>query len=349
MNHPILRLGIVAGLYLAAGAVPGFALDRAPLPTFKAEPVYPNKLRHIGDGKVVADFVVDTQGSVRDVRLVSCSCPEAEESVVDALLRWRFYPGMDRGRPVNTRMEIPIDFCLGDEHEPRILSWSIDPKAAPGAPPEFQYDQPPVLKLTLPAVYPRNLLEKGIEGSATIAFAVDPTGRPRHLVVIEASEPEFGAAAVAMMASWRMYPAKKGPVPCWAAVRMTQKFNKWDEDVSADDHVSDVVDALAEKPCPIVANPRLLDALPLLRYHPACEIPDEVVKAGAPASAVVEVVIDRYGHAQVPSVVIATNDALGWAAATAAGRWQFTVPMKNGKPVEVFARIPFVFNPPCVE
>ena len=346
MTQTPLRCGFVAWLLVAAGVVPGLAMVTRPTVISKAPVAYPTKLRHCGDGSVVADFVIDRRGFVRNVRLVSCSCPEVEEAVVDALLRWRFIPGMVNGNPVNTRAEQPINFILGDDHEPNVPSWTIAPTAPAGAPPDFQYDHPPVLKLTLPAVYPRNLLKKWIEGAATIAFAVDPTGRPRHLVVVDASEPEFGAAAVSMMASWRMYPAKKGPVHCWAAVKMTQKFNTSDEDVSADDHLSDVVDALAENPCPILANPRLLDALPDLRYHPACEIPDEVASAGKPASAIVEIVIDRFGHAQVPAIVNATNDAFGWAAATAAGRWQFTVPMKNGKPVEVFARIPFIYNPP---
>jgi outer membrane biosynthesis protein TonB len=59
----------------------------------------------------------------------------------------------------------------------------------------------------------------------------------------------------------------------------------------------------------------------------------------------VEFVVDHAGHAQLPRIVSSTDPDFGWAAATAVGRWQFTIPTKEGKPVDVLVRVPLVYNP----
>ncbi len=57
--------------------------------------------------------------------------------------------------------------------------------------------------------------------------------------------------------------------------------------------------------------------------------------------------IDRAGRAQLPRVVSTTREDFGWAAATAVARWQFTPPTKDGKPVDVKARVPVSYTPPA--
>ncbi len=60
----------------------------------------------------------------------------------------------------------------------------------------------------------------------------------------------------------------------------------------------------------------------------------------------VEFFIDRDGRAQLPRVLDAPDEGLAWAAATAVSRWQFTPPLRGGKPVDVRATVPVDFNPP---
>ena len=70
-------------------------------------------------------------------------------------------------------------------------------------------------------------------------------------------------------------------------------------------------------------------------------MPDTTIRAGIAARAVVEIVIDRKGHPQASAVISSTQEDFGWAAATAAGRWQFAPPTRGGEPVDVRVRIPF--------
>jgi len=56
--------------------------------------------------------------------------------------------------------------------------------------------------------------------------------------------------------------------------------------------------------------------------------------------AVIEVLVDEDGHAWLPRIVSATDEAFGYAAVQAAA-WWFEPPMAGGKPVVVRARVPF--------
>jgi TonB family protein len=60
--------------------------------------------------------------------------------------------------------------------------------------------------------------------------------------------------------------------------------------------------------------------------------------------AVIEVLVDEDGHARLPRIVSATDEAFGYAAMQAAAAWWFEPPMAGGKPVVVRARVPFKFG-----
>jgi protein TonB len=64
------------------------------------------------DGEAVIRFVVDVSGSVRDVEIVSANHPGFGKAAADAIAKWKFKPGIKNGRPVNTRMQVPISFNL---------------------------------------------------------------------------------------------------------------------------------------------------------------------------------------------------------------------------------------------
>lgn len=74
-------------------------------------------------------------------------------------------------------------------------------------------------------------------------------------------------------------------------------------------------------------------------------MPAFVPKADAHAEAVIEFIVDHAGHAQLPPILSSPNPDFGRAAVAAVARWPFTVPSLKGKSVDVFARVPTVFNP----
>jgi protein TonB len=90
-------------------------LDRHPEAVVQVAPVFPFVLkRDLIEGRVVVEFVVDTEGRVLGAVAVESSHPGFEEAAVTGVGRWKFRPGQRNGRPVNTRMRVPIVFRLTD-------------------------------------------------------------------------------------------------------------------------------------------------------------------------------------------------------------------------------------------
>jgi TonB family protein len=76
---------------------------------------YPKEARKKGiQGKVYVRFVIDRDGSVRDVEVlkgIGGGCDEEAMRVIRECPRWS--PGIQRGQPVKVRMSIPLIFKLG--------------------------------------------------------------------------------------------------------------------------------------------------------------------------------------------------------------------------------------------
>ncbi len=343
---------MAAFLSFPAGAVADFGNQLPELLTHE-DPHFPFKMNLGSDQRALFHIIVTADGRAKNIQILRSTRPDMEEPFVDGLLKWRFRPGMINGEPTEMEVNQPVSLTVFTNAVGVIgmvdaghSSWDIPPQAPPGLPAEFEYDEAPQPLLTLPAVYPRNMLVQGNKGWATVGFIVDPTGRTRHFVVVDASRPEFGPPAIAMFQSWVFAPARQQGTPCWAAVKIKQKFTLAAEDIQADDNTDHVVRALRDSPCPIIRDPRELDALPVPLYHPNPTLTYEIIRDKVAARAVIEIVVDKLGHAQAARVVSSSRDDFGWAAATAAGRWHFTVPTKGGSPVDAFVTIPFSFSPP---
>jgi periplasmic protein TonB len=82
----------------------------------QAKPNYPFEMKRAGiPGEVVLQFIVDTNGDVRDVIVLRSSQREFEAAAQQAVYKWKFRPGRKGGKAVNVRMQIPIVFNLNDE------------------------------------------------------------------------------------------------------------------------------------------------------------------------------------------------------------------------------------------
>jgi len=333
-------------------AVDAGPLDRQPEVIHQVSPDYPFSLARSGHkGEVLVGFIVDPHGDVVRTEVFRSSHPDFEAPAVEAVLKWKFKPGMKDGHPVFTHMEVPIFFQMKSTYfngmSPPNGSdvWSLPSRASKKLPPEFQYDEPPKPILTAAPVYPIDLLRSHTTGKAFVTFAIDPQGGTQVIKVEQASLPEFGAATEAMIASWRFEPATKEGAPCWALISKEQDFDKYGSDFPPNDSAERLLSALKKTPCPIVVNAHELDEEPKVRFQPGPAVSDALRKANVGARAVIEFIVDHAGHAQLPRIVSATDPEFGWAAATAVARWQFTQPVKNGKPVDVFVQVPVVYSP----
>lgn len=88
-------------------------LDRVPEPIVQPPPQFPIQLKKdVDQAEVVVEFIVDSKGDTRDVRVVRSTHPGFEHAAVEGVGKWRFRPGMKTGRKVNTRMMVPIRFTV---------------------------------------------------------------------------------------------------------------------------------------------------------------------------------------------------------------------------------------------
>jgi periplasmic protein TonB len=91
-------------------------LDQVPSPRFQARPQYPFEMRRAGiSGDVLVDFIVDTNGDVRNAYAVHSSQREFEQSAVQAVTKWKFRAGRKNGHAVFTHMQVPIQFTLDQQ------------------------------------------------------------------------------------------------------------------------------------------------------------------------------------------------------------------------------------------
>ena len=127
-DHPMLRLTLIlitlGGFVISAGATASeneknyymLQTDYAPRPIEQTPPQYPLGLRQEGiPGRAVVEFIVDSNGAVKNCTVVESSRPEFGASAVEAVSQWKFLPGIKGGRNVNTRLRVPIVFALNEK------------------------------------------------------------------------------------------------------------------------------------------------------------------------------------------------------------------------------------------
>lgn len=89
-------------------------VDQPPVPVKKVDPEFPSEARKLGvSGKVVLKFLVKADGTVILPSVLE-SRPEGlfDQSAIDAILRWRFTPGIYRGNAVATWVIQPVNYRL---------------------------------------------------------------------------------------------------------------------------------------------------------------------------------------------------------------------------------------------
>ena len=88
-------------------------LDRIPQAIVQVRPAYPDKLRAARvSGQALVDFIVDTNGDVRNAFASSATAPEFGVAAAQAVSRWKFRPGQRGTVTVNTHMQVPIVFAI---------------------------------------------------------------------------------------------------------------------------------------------------------------------------------------------------------------------------------------------
>lgn len=88
-------------------------LDERPVPTFRPKPMFPLEMKRAKiEGEVMVGFIVDRDGNVYGPQVLRSSRHEFESAALEGVLRWKFRPGYEAGRPVSSHVIVPISFSM---------------------------------------------------------------------------------------------------------------------------------------------------------------------------------------------------------------------------------------------
>ena len=79
----------------------------------KVEPEYSEEARKAKySGPVLLSIVVNTDGKAEDIRVVKSLGMGLDEKAIEAVQKWRFRPGKNKGAPVKVKAQIEVNFRL---------------------------------------------------------------------------------------------------------------------------------------------------------------------------------------------------------------------------------------------
>lgn len=99
--------GIGGGIYRVGGGV------SAPSVLYKIDPEYSEEARKAKySGTVTLSVIVDAQGNARDIHVTKSLGMGLDEKAIEAVMKWKFRPGMKAGQAVNVRATVEVNFRL---------------------------------------------------------------------------------------------------------------------------------------------------------------------------------------------------------------------------------------------
>jgi TonB family protein len=85
----------------------------APTIISKVDPEYSEEARKAKySGSVMLSIVVNTDGKAEDVKVVKSLGMGLDEKAIEAVMKWRFTPGKNKGVPVKVKAQIEVNFRL---------------------------------------------------------------------------------------------------------------------------------------------------------------------------------------------------------------------------------------------
>jgi TonB family protein len=206
--------------------------DPVSLPTILHEsyvlPEYPEEARLKGlDGEVLLEVRVLADGTVDRVTVKEDvpGFPFFGKNAVEAVRQWRFEPATRSGKPVETTVDVPIHFRLGDE---KAAKAATSPEGSASARrPVIEYPDGLALPEIIPAScprpeYPEVAREAGLQGEVLLDIRVAVDGSVADVVVQDGvrAHPALVESAIKTVQDWILKPAERDgePVEFWVTV-----------------------------------------------------------------------------------------------------------------------------------
>jgi TonB family protein len=193
--------------------------------------------------------------------------------------------------------------------------------------------------------YPPSLRTNQVDGKAEVEVVVGADGTVKAANVLKATDPRFGAAAVAGLFRWRFLPGTKAGVPTEMSLQIPINFRAADpilpelpaevrRDLPAGDERYPLVD---------IAR---VDQPPALRTSVRPVYPAEAGENGPAGQATVDFVVDEKGQTRHLRVVAATETRFALPAAVAVSQWFFAPGQIGERLVRTHLQIAIDFRRP---
>lgn len=189
-------------------------------------------------------------------------------------------------------------------------------------------------------VYPYDLLIQGKEGSAEVLFTIDYAGKAILASVSNTSDPAFAKALLADIEANEFLPPRVNGKPKLSQAKLPHSFRPG---AGLDANAREILAEL-RKPMPSLARADQLDKKPTPVRQDQPVYPYSLQSDGVSGRADIEIVIDRTGRVLFPRILSATNDDIGYAAATAVTRWRYQPPMKGGVAVDARTTVTITYD-----
>ena len=160
------------------------------------------------------ECVVNADGTVGDVRVITPLEPSLDAEAIKALKQWQFKPGTKDGTAVPVAVTVEMSFTVRAKG-PRLDSPDV---FKPGD----DVTTPKVVKEVKPQYLP-DVLRAGVSGSVEIECVVLADGTVGDARVATALHPELDAEALASVRQWRFEPGRKmgKPVPVQVTIELS--------------------------------------------------------------------------------------------------------------------------------
>lgn len=180
-------------------------------------------------GKVIVQFVVNTDGSITDATVVKSVHPHLDREairVINAMPKWT--PGRQRGEAVRVRFTLPVNFRLAIEYKVTIINENNEEvQGKVEKLPQFPDGKEAMTAyLKENMKYPNGARKYGKEGSVTVSFVVNTDGSRSKYKITDSTDPVFNGEALRLIRSMPKWePAIQNGKPVRVESRVNVPFS----------------------------------------------------------------------------------------------------------------------------
>jgi TonB family protein len=157
------------------------------------------------EGFVTVQATIDSRGGVHVLRVVRGLGFGLDQNALVALRQWRFQAGTQNGRPIETTVEIDIEFTLRNEALNELIANDMATRVGPGVTPPRA-----VHTVAVPYAPPRTRLASG---TVVLDVVLQEDGTPKIVRILRSVDPNLDDSAIRAFEQWRFSPATKNGRP----------------------------------------------------------------------------------------------------------------------------------------